>query len=1484
MAPLSPGSGCTTRGRMRAGLSSAARAVALLVAWGGFGASAAWGQFPLDPQTENPVFVDESPAVVEGLARIRDHVKAGNPEQAVKTLQKVLDEHADEFVATDTDPNLFEPVRARVHGLLLASPVLMARYREATAASARVMLEEGRLEELARTRLMTPEGLTAALRLARMRVLGGQFDGAALLLLELVDHPDRAARSKEVAEAGALAARYQTDGAVRKRLGALIDGGELPALEVLPRTEGGAGASLGSGSVSALPDDLVNRPTTTGVFGDASLLVQPRIGLIDDAALAQLPPYAREMRCWPVVGERAIYFSDGSTVSGFDRVSLRKLWSVNAADVLKLPVDDRDDLGNGLRRPLESAWEEVVQPVLSAGSSLLVAVVGRDYDSNNHVEGVEYLTGFDAETGAVRYAVPLRGSGGSGGEGDEQLADGFARGPLVSDGRVVVVNLLKRQNQRRLVASVLVGFEAATGKRLWARVVGSEGVLPYYRQALTDNTVGGAGVVYRYDRLGVIGAYTIGEGRPLWVRRLSSKVAIERDPQQEPWLVHRPLVTSAGVVVMTPDRDEALVLEASTGRVTARRKAAELREPEYLAATATHLVAVGKWHVGTVRLDQIETGPVKLSRRFGAVADGVSGIRGRVTVAGDRIVVPTVSGLTVLDVDAPGTPLRTVALDAPGSPLALPEGLMIVDDARVHMYCTWAVAAAHLRAQVAASPTDAGPATELLKLAERASRAEEVLPAADSALAALAKSGAGADESAHRASIVATLLRVVNRSIGLPVDQPGASFDSAAVLEAWTRADAAAKSPWDRVAVVLALGDVCEKNGEWDKAAAAYQRIVQDDELGAASAPGSATGRAASLVAVDRLTRVVRAGGRGAYAEFDKRFAEAEAAYGPNATAEEIEKIVARYPLARSGPAAWLRAANLASATKTPQGQRAQARALERGVQAAERAGDADPAAVGELNGTLVRNLLDRGLVSAAADALARSQSRFPGVALSVGGVAMAGAEVNGAIQRELAGARRWPRVGEPKAGGEGGGRGPQVIDGWVLMEPMIKSVTGGGGGNGGGGATPPFVVLHKGDERRSQVALFGLKPGQLAGEAAEGKEGALTELWFSESASEPWWLVRTDARGALFFVGEKNGGRLVRVDAESGKVAWRTEPFGSLFPTDPPARFGDGGMALRTSIGGEMRSSAEIVIATDDRTVCMVERAGRCAAVDADSGQVLWASRLPVTRIADATVSGGQLVAVGEHAQVQADGKADRLALFDARTGTQLAVTAAPVSGVRYIRTTSRGDLIMGAGGTIVAVNAADLETARTAWTLTGHAAANAWEAWLMDDRLFLLSDDRSLWEVSAVSGAAPTKVVDVQGRLDARTAIAAWQTGGGNVVFATGRGLVLIDGKGGLAGADAVNALDGTVLPVVTEGGALLLSPPPPRNNGPFAFPGDGGNGQATTWTLHRVETAGAQLLSSTPISFSTAPLRMAAIDGRIAISTAAGTIVIDAPVTAK
>ncbi|MFT3683337.1 MAG: PQQ-binding-like beta-propeller repeat protein [Phycisphaerales bacterium] len=629
---------------------------------------------------------------------------------------------------------------------------------------------------------------------------------------------------------------------------------------------------------------------------------------------------------------------------------MRRLWSVDAAALLNLPEGDPDRNTGGACRPMANSWEEVVQPALALGSSLVVAVVGREYDNALNVEGEERLVAFDALSGAVRYAVPLRSL-------DDQVSDAFSRGPLVSDGRVVVVNMLKRQNQRRLLANILVGIDAQTGAKLWTRTVASAGLLPFTRaSALTDDLTVRDGVVYRYDRLGAAGAYAIDDGRPLWVRRLSTKVVFESPPSQQPWLVHHPQVTSEGLVVLSPDRDELLVIDAQTGAIKARRNAADLLNPEYLVTTSTHLVAVGKSQIATLPLGEIAAGTPRVSPKIGS---SVGGIRGRVTVAGQTVVVPTAAGVTILNPADPTRTVRTLALDEPGSPLALPEGLLVVDDARAHMYCTWSVASSHLNAQIAASPADAGPAVELLRLAERAGKAADMLPAADSALAALERtpppSASVADASTARSVIVTTLLR--SRAVG------------------WCAGGAAGREARRRggrrgAAARRGRGGDSERQSRGEARIRARERVSQRMERCgielpgdrrrpvrcAAPGPGTAGGSTALVTAVERLSRVVKQGGRPAYAAFDREADSAASALKPDAPAEEIERLALLYPVAQHGPDLWLRAAEAYATLATPTGAgdvalagtwRAGGRARRRrgphGGRRAERAAGAEP-------------------------------------------------------------------------------------------------------------------------------------------------------------------------------------------------------------------------------------------------------------------------------------------------------------------------------------------------------------------------------------------------------------------------------------------------------------------------------------------------------------------------------------------------------------
>src|SRR5690606_27343819 len=115
--------------------------------WAGGGAMA---------QTENPVYVDDSPVAAATFDGLPGLLAAGNVDEAARALQALLDTQGERLVASSEEPGVFGSVRDAVHRRLLDAPDLLARYRELHAERAARLLEQGDAAEVERALLLTP--------------------------------------------------------------------------------------------------------------------------------------------------------------------------------------------------------------------------------------------------------------------------------------------------------------------------------------------------------------------------------------------------------------------------------------------------------------------------------------------------------------------------------------------------------------------------------------------------------------------------------------------------------------------------------------------------------------------------------------------------------------------------------------------------------------------------------------------------------------------------------------------------------------------------------------------------------------------------------------------------------------------------------------------------------------------------------------------------------------------------------------------------------------------------------------------------------------------------------------------------------------------------------------------------------------------------------------------------------------------------------
>lgn len=1407
-----------------------------------------------------PIFLNESPSAREALSRAREHVASGNLDAAADVLQRLLSEHTREVTASSGDEFLHVSLRSTVHAVLARNPDLLDRYRQrqSSAASellAQAALDPGKLDELIATRLLTGPGFEATLRAARRLFLDGHFDAAALLLADLAQHPDAARQPARVNELVTQIAPFVTSPLRRTALAEIVPG-PLPApLSDTPDSARPQPSVLDDVGVG-VPSDLVPRPIGTGTFSPDEIAIQP-IGGGRREDIDRIPPAGRALRIWPALSPTTAYVSAGRTVWAFDRLTGRLRWMRDLVD--QSPADD-DGRGrsiepqNGTRMLPNSEWEESTRPALVGGT--LVAAVAQD--SDRLTESPETIVGLDPETGATRWSADVD-------ELSSDLVRCNVRGPILSDSGVAVISLVKDQRERRLRAAFLAGLDARTGALRWTVSVGSIGVLPQVGgPRLADMASIDHGVVYRSDRIGVVGAYRTIDGQPLWVRHLPTRVqGYDGTAPSNPWTMPRPVVAGRSVFLIGPEREQIIELDALTGEQRAVRASAELGTPDYLLVSGSTLLAVAHSRIYAVPLAGWSLAEAKMT---GALPE--SGIRGRVTVAGGKLLVPTTTGLTVIDPANLRSPERTILLDAPGTPLATPQGLVVVDDWRVSTYSNWAIASAELRRQITASPDDPRPAAELLSLAERSGRSDEILSIMELATESTTRAiAAGRTELAApaRQRIVELVLTIAQRTATPPVastiSPAPAVLDAAATDRLMALAEPIATTPRERAAFLLVRSQVRER-GDPAAAVADAHAVYDDAALGAAPWSGRGGATTARAEARQRLLALVRRNGRACYATFDTKLAAERAALGPNPSHVALESLATRFPAAAAAPDLWLASAEAIAADPI-----AAARALELGLQSAVEVTGADPATISCLNGLLITGLLARGLDAAAQDAIARADAAFPSLPVA----APSGPIDLPALRAQLA--ARLVRLSLPAIGEPSATQDPQVLGGWALLEPLIRQPD-------SGGAT--FVVLQHADGR---TAIFGLADGALAAEVATGQPAPLKPLWLDEQTKLRPDVLSIDMRGVVLFIPDPAGGRLMRVEPnaalaataptqQSNSTSWSTEPFGKLFPVEAPLQFGEElGLPRVNTPDRGARPASELIASADAQTIALVERAGRAAAFDAASGRLLWTARLPMNAIHEVSLGAGGLVVAG---MADVGPRQPQIARLDPRTGTITRTGPSPVSDVRWIRQSPAGQIYAcGVQGTAL-LDTPPGDQWATRWLLQAHDAASTFDAWFHDGRLLVLTDDdkRNIWRIDALTGQPDKEPVDTRDRLNTSTNADLTLMPGGAFALRTGRGLAIIGGNGQLRGSDILTANEALITPQRVDGAFVSIVP------SAASFPETGAPNLSSLYSLVLMDDQSARVTSVTPIRLPATPQRVTPIPGRLIISAGHSTVVVHAP----
>lgn len=1408
---------------------------------------------PTNAQTPAPAFVDDSTLAAETLAQLDELTRAGSLREAARALQRLLDTEADRLLIPPRQPapadqpgsqSIYRPVRDAVHDALLARPALLAAYIEQQTPEAQRLLDAGRHADAERTRLLTPPGFEATLRTAQHLLESARFHAARRTLAQLEHHPLAAdpAHAAEALRLARLIAAY-TPGTDTDHLKRWADRAALPTQ---PTTPAESPAGLAESDLPALSPAGIAGPSLAGIVptplhavtlpAAESWATQSRRGLAQTAHWAI-----------PAILDNTVFINDGDALAAYDRFTLRQLWRA------PVPPPNEGDIDSQAAQRLRNRTRQIEDPTTvtladgAAYAALGVVVSGRR-------EGDERVIRVNTDTGDIQWAiVPATLT--------DELESASVRGPLVADGDTLVITLRKNQRSRRTVAVYLAGVHTETGALLWTRLVGSVGALPYQQMTRTPQAVlAHRGVALLTDEIGLTAAIDTASGRPLWVRLDTPLPA--QSGRARPWATHQPIPAGDAFVALSPDQTEIRRIELETGNVLARRDTARFGSPSYLIplnaapqGAPTHddtqrVAAIGETVISVFDPETLEPlpGGTDLAGPFGDIT-------ARVLAAGNTLIAPVPTGVALVDTTA-GQPTVSVPVnvDATGNITVASGQLLVADDTRLRSYLIWDAAADMLRGKINDNPGDPEPAVTFAELAFRAGRTDEIVPAIDLAIAALGKTPS--PETAAR--LFDVTLSAIDEALP-PSDEQNAAPDQQPLAanitsELITRLGRLADAPEQRVAHLLALGRLREASGNDTAAADTYQRILTDPTLASTSFRGPRVSIRAELEAERRLHTLVRRAGAAIYEPFNAAAAAERVALGPTPTPDALATLARRYPLAPAAATARLEEAGLRSGSDDHR------RALHASGSAVailrnlHRDGVVpDPVLIGRAFGAHALALAAASRPADAASLIADARADFPGVTLLDGDAPLSTDEMFDDLTRRLAERRTHPRLGPALAIDDE----PQLIQGYVLR-PLARAEPGGVSRARFDGAL--IVNPPEGTLAWHTPAAAG---------TADTAAVALEAAWTREVDRDPL-LLRIDEISAWVFWPDETGGWVERIDLADGTALWTSSPWTELIggveipDEDDRARARS---RFIDPIEGRVRTD-ELLVTLDARTIILVERGGRAAAIDTATGQPLWASSLETVRVYDVDTA-ADVLALGGMGEDREGRLVPVLVTLDPRTGEAISTDRALPGEVRWVRISAGGDVLAGLRTRIVSVSPAD---ARANWTLENPQIVETDDAWLLGDALVVRSVDDNLWMIDAGTGRAARSPLETRGRINTSDRVVAERFGSGDgerLLFSGSDGVCLFDADGSLVGIDAFTQPSQMMPAAVAEDGLAVLK----IERGRFGLGG-------TRYVMNLLSADSARVTEAAAIRLFGEPSAVEAIDGRVLISAGEATLVVRVP----
>lgn len=1428
-------------------------------------------------QQSTPVYVDDSVVARESLARVEDLVSSKNLTEAARILQAVLDTESDRVLESPRDAELFLSVRALVHQKLLANPALLERYLLSESPRAQRALESGDLITLERTRLLTSAGFDAALRLSRSRLLEGRFEAARLALAQLDQHPDRTpARAKPAAALALDIAKYLPRAEVRAWAAqwASVAGQPAPTQADLTPVQPPARALRHTRSPMSIQDvppvwsgDALAKPLVSTLVG--TQFDTPR----DDweVALADLPQRSEERgNAWmfPSVLGDVVYTNDGVEITAYDRITLSVLWRARPPSLIYDETSYEERRGR-IYRP-DYILDDVSS--VSVGSGVVVGVSGLAMGSSRRGDPRVHAYTID---GQWLWSADIESI-------SPQFESATVRGEILIDGDTVIVPVRKRATSRRISSAYLVALDLYTGQVKWTRLLGSAGSLPSAaRDRIADSPLLYQGLVIHTDGLGVVAAIESATGRIAWSRRFRGEPVYRSSMVGEytpVWCVNRPIADGSGVILIQPGGENLLRFDLSTGAVTHRRPLAFVGDPRCVLRVGSWLCFPSPQRMSFIPVENIEVGDVVSSIDFTP-----GSLKGRPIATDRMLLVPTASGLVSID---PATPkdAAILSLSPAGNTIIVDGTILVTDQTRLHLFVDPDRASQTLQARAARFPDAPLPQIELVDLAFRALRYDQILPPIDRALSLISAQVPDTTRDLRRRLFV-SLSTIVRRALGESASTPASSsatpkprapigldppMNIALVTAIVDRLASCAVTPQERVEHLLLAARADESRTDGAASMGRYHSILSDPILASVTLPGADyTLTSAEKIATDRMFNVLARFGASTYAAQDQAAAAELSQLGGESAAstQALSALLAKYPAASSAPSMHKALAERRAAAGDGYGAitaLADAAHISRlGVAA----GRADQAQVAD------DLALDVAAALAAQDRPAQAMATLAAIdaAVARGPLASKFATVRSRVDAALTQSAR------PAILGDRPDQGVQVLAGWIMLDgmPLLQNPS---------GPSIEHRVLF--NDTLSRIGLFSITP-----------RGTFEKLWDKPYDGIRPTILRVDHLRVLIFAPSSTGGTVECLDAMRGTSLWKSTDIVTWFDGLERKRTeSEGPLQVVTPQDGNQRPGDPLFFG-DEATLVMAQRGGRFAAIDLATGQRAWAAWPRIDVIFDATLVGSNqgrtIVAIGRRRGVdRTSDPISTLVTLDAQSGKILhevdertgwfdgRANPDEVGDIRWVRPISQGRVVLGMSFGIMC---ADPRTGTQLWRIADPQLGQSTDAWPLDASMVVLARDRALWLIDIEKGTRAEKSLERRGKVGELASMTVYpliQPGNprAGFVVATERGVLCYDRVGQLIGADALDGETTVLLPGISANRMVAVE----SHREEINEPGIMRDQTREAARMHLYETPSLRLKSQPLLVMYDDPRTMAILDGKLLVSTSSLTLVVSFPTT--